>query len=172
MESFSATQARDLESRRVRRPTQSGGNSRLENANNGIGIVDGLSGIATNIFGATQARDLLEARRVRPSSSGGGSRLENANNAIGIADGLHNARRPPMRLIFAYILVWRNHQSLTSPSYSQGPNLSKSVQDRLRSSVTGDRTLTMLAAVCDRQVGRSIVMEKLHLNLFASRSSD
>lgn len=46
---YSATQARDLEARRVR-----GGSNHLENANNIAGIADGLSGVASNIYSATQ----------------------------------------------------------------------------------------------------------------------
>lgn len=59
----------------------------MENINNGVGIADGLTGIATGIYGATQQkRSDLEARR--RGGRGGGNTLENIDNGVGIVDGL------------------------------------------------------------------------------------
>lgn len=60
----------------------------MENVNNVVETVDGLTSIATNIYGATQPqrRSDLEARR--RGGGRGGNTLENVNNGVGIADGL------------------------------------------------------------------------------------
>lgn len=57
----------------------------LENANNIVGIVDGATGVATNIAAAAQQPHKREPRRGRTGR--GGNRLENINNAVGIVDG-------------------------------------------------------------------------------------